>query len=102
MHRKKGGYVYIITNKYNTVLYVGETSNLPGRIGEHRDKFYPKSFTAKYNIHKLVYFEVFDSIVDAIIREKQIKAGSRKRKEDLINSFNPDWIDLLWEVQDYN
>ena len=101
MYRKKGGYVYIITNKYNTVLYVGVTSNLPGRIGKHKDKFYPKSFTAKYNVDKLVYFEVFDSIVDAIFREKQIKAGSRKRKEELINSLNPAWKDLFWEVQDY-
>ena len=74
MHRKKGGYIYIITNQHHTVLYVGVTSNLPGRIGQHKDKFYPKSFTAKYNVDKLVYFEVFNSIVDAIMREKQIKA----------------------------
>lgn len=102
MWRKKGGYVYIITNQHNTVLYVGVTSNLPGRIGQHKDKYYPKSFTAKYNIDKLVYFEVFELIVLAIAREKQIKAGSRKAKEALINSMNPEWRDLFWEVQDYN
>jgi putative endonuclease len=97
----KGGYVYIITNQHHTVLYVGVTSNLPGRIGKHRDKFYAKSFSAKYNVDKLVYFEVFDFIVDAIQREKQLKAGSRKRKEALINSMNPEWRDLFSEVQDY-
>ena len=102
MWRKKGGYVYIITNQHNTVLYVGVTSNLPGRIGQHKDKYYPKSFTAKYNIDKLVYFEVFELIVLAIAREKQIKAGSRKAKEALINSMNPEWRDLFWEVQDYD
>ena len=102
MWRKKGGYVYIMTNQHNTVLYVGVTSNLPGRIGQHKDKYYPKSFTDRYNIDKLVYFEVFELIVLAIVREKQIKAGSRKAKEALINSMNPEWRDLFWEVQDYN
>lgn len=102
MWGKKSGYVYIITNQHHTVLYVGVTSNLPGRIGKHKDKYYPKSFTAKYNVDKLVYFEVFDSIVTAIEREKQLKAGSRKKKEALINSSNPAWRDLFWEVQDYN
>lgn len=102
MSRKKRGYVYIITNRHHTVLYVGVTSNLPGRIGKHRDKFYPNSFSGMYNVDKLVYFEVFDFIIDAIAREKQLKAGSRKRKEELINSLNPEWRDLFWEVQEYN
>lgn len=102
MPGKKGGYVYMMTNQHNTVLYVGVTSNLPGRVGMHKDKYYPKSFTAHYNIDKLVYFEAFDSIVSAIDREKQLKAGSRKRKEILINSINPTWRDLFLEVQDYN
>ena len=97
---KKGGYIYIVTNAHNTVLYTGVTSSLAGRIREHRDKFYPKSFTARYNVYKLVYFEVFDSIEDAIIREKQIKAGSRKAKEKLINAINPEWCDLFDDVQD--
>ena len=102
MKGKKGGYIYIVTNQHNTVLYVGVTSNLAGRVSQHRDKHYPKSFTARYNANKLVYFELFDSIEDAILREKQIKGGSRKRKEDLINAYNCEWRDLFWEVQDYN
>jgi putative endonuclease len=97
----KGGYVYILTNKHNTVLYTGVTENLVARVGEHRDRVYPKSFTARYNIYKLVYFEFFDSIEAAIEREKQIKAGSRKKKERLIVMMNEDWNDLFGEVQDF-
>lgn len=94
MQGKKKGYVYIITNAHHTVLYLGVTSDLRGRVGKHRDKYYAKSFSARYNVSKLVYYEVFDSIVRAIEREKQLKAGSRKRKEDLIDSTNPEWIEL--------
>jgi putative endonuclease len=65
---------------------------------EHRDKKYPKSFTARYNLNKLVYYEVFHSIREAIAREKQLKAGSRKAKEKLIQSLNPDWKDLFEEI----
>lgn len=90
-------HVYILTNKYNTVLYTGVTSNIYIRILEHRDKVHP-GFTAKYNVHKLVYFEGFEDINKAIAREKQIKAGSRQKKLDLINSLNPTWEDL-WEKE---
>ena len=90
-----GGFVYILTNKYNTTLYVGVTSALYSRVAEHRDKIFPKSFSAKYNLTKLVYYEVFDSIEDAIAREKQLKAGSRKQKVTLINKYNPQWNDLF-------
>ena len=93
---KKGGCVYIITNKIHTVLYVGVTSNLPQRISQHINKFYPASFTARYNCNKLVWHESFASISEAIAREKQLKAGSRAKKMDLIAGLNPDWKDL-WE-----
>jgi len=87
-------HVYIISNQNNTVLYNGVTSALKGRIKKHKTKKYPRSFAARYNIDKLVYFEEYDSMNADIYREKQIKAGSRKKKEDLINSRNPEWKDL--------
>jgi putative endonuclease len=80
-------YIYIMTNKNNTVLYTGVTNDLKRRVYEHKEKFKP-SFTTKYNINKLVYYEIFDDIYNAISREKQIKGGSRQKKIDLINSFN--------------
>lgn len=86
---QRGGCIYILTNKNNTVLYTGVTSNLPARIYEHQTNKYPNSFTAKYNVHKLVCYETFHSIEEAIAREKQIKADSRKKKEELINGINP-------------
>ena len=76
----KPGFIYILTNKNNTTLYIGVTSNLPERILEHQLKKYKNSFTAKYNLDKLVYWEAFQEIGDAIGREKQLKSGSRKRK----------------------
>ena len=94
MIKQKGGYVYIMTNKNNTVLYTGVTNNLKRRIEEHHNKHNPKSFTARYNINKLVYYESFFLIGDAIAKEKQIKAGSRTKKEGLIHSMNPEWNDL--------
>ena len=87
-------YVYIMTNKSNTVLYVGVTNDLMRRVYEHKNKIDSNCFTAKYNLNKLVYFESTSSIESAIEREKQLKAGSRKRKEELINSINPEWNDL--------
>ena len=95
----KGGAVYIITNTGHTTLYVGVTSNLVGRITQHRNKAYPRSFSARYNLSKLVYYELFHSIKEAIAREKQIKAGSRADKEALINSMNPEWRDLFEDVK---
>ena len=90
--------VYIATNKNNTVLYTGVTNNLVRRIQEHKSKLNSKSFTARYNINKLVWFENYTDVVEAIVREKQIKAGSRNKKEVLINSLNPEWIDLYEQL----
>lgn len=92
---KRGGAIYILTNKNNTTLYTGVTSNLRKRVTEHRMKINPHSFSARYNLGKLVYFEVFNFIEQAISREKQIKGGSRKKKVELINSINPNWEDLF-------
>lgn len=91
---ERGGYIYILTNKNHTVLYTGVTSNLANRIYEHHKGIYKTSFTFKYNVKELVYYEEFLSIEDAIFREKQIKAGSRQKKLDLINRLNPEWKDL--------
>jgi putative endonuclease len=96
----KPGFIYIITNKNNTVLYIGVTSNLPQRIEEHKQKRYENSFSARYNLNKLVYYEQFQMIGDAIGREKQLKAGNRATKEKLINSMNPNWNDLYSEIID--
>ena len=98
---EKGGCVYIMSNERHTTLYTGVTSDLPGRILEHKTSQYPKSFTARYNISKLVYYECFHSIEEAIEREKQIKAGSRKAKEKMINQHNPHWNDLFEAIQDW-
>jgi len=92
---EKGGYIYILTNKNHTTLYTGVTSDLFSRITDDREKKYWNSFTAKYNTYKLVYYETFHSIEEAITREKQIKGGSRKKKIVLINKFNPEWKDLF-------
>ena len=86
--------VYIVTNKSNNVLYVGVTSNLIQRIYQHKEKLIA-GFTKKYNCTKLVYFEQFQNMCDAIAREKQLKAGSRCKKEELINRTNPEWKDLF-------
>ncbi|WP_423128034.1 GIY-YIG nuclease family protein [Gaoshiqia sp. Z1-71] len=92
---KKGGYVYILTNSSNVVLYVGVTSNLAYRLHQHLTDRFENSFTGRYRVKKLVYYEEFDCIEDAIRREKQLKAGSRHKKIELINRFNPDWKDLF-------
>jgi putative endonuclease len=90
----KGGFIYILTNKSHSVLYTGVTSNLISRIHQHKTSTFKNSFTSKYNTNILVYFEIFDQIEQAIHREKQLKAGSRKKKIDLINIFNPEWKEL--------
>ena len=87
-------YVYILTNKYCTVLYTGVTRDLIRRVYEHKNNSDPNSFTAKYKVHKLVYFEETNDVKAAIEREKQIKSWSRSRKTDLIFNVNPHWIDL--------
>lgn len=83
-------YVYILTNQRNTVLYTGITNNLPRRMSEHRRKL-GHHFTQRYHCTKLVYYEGYQNALDAIHREKQIKAGSRFKKEALINQDNPQW-----------
>ena len=89
----KKSHVYFMSNKNNTVIYVGVTSDLVKRVYQHKTKAF-KGFTSEYNCDKLVYFEAFNDVNQAIAREKQIKAGSRKRKEQLIKSINPNWDDL--------
>lgn len=88
-------WTYITTNTYNKVLYTGVTSELKERILSHKTKKYPNSFTARYNADKLVWYQEFDSIIDARKREKQIKAGSRQKKIKLIEKMNPEWEDLF-------
>ena len=94
----KLGFTYLMTNKNNTVLYVGTTSDLKDRIQKHKDKIYKRSFTAKYNINKLVYFETHADMASAIKREKQIKGGSRLKKIVLIENMNPNWRDLYFDL----
>lgn len=86
-------YVYLLANKHNNVLYTGVTNDLIRRVYEHKNKLVA-GFTQKYNVDRLVYFEVCSGIVVAIEREKQIKGWSRKKKQDLINTLNPEWDDL--------
>ncbi len=87
-------YVYIMTNNINTVLYTGFSNDLVGRVWQHKNKVDPNSFTARYNINKLVYFEICDSAYEALNRERQIKAGSRAKKIALNKSMNPEFRDL--------
>jgi len=90
-------YVYLLTNKNNTVIYTGVTNDLKRRVYEHKEKLID-GFTKKYNVNKLVYFEATNDINSAIRREKQIKAGPRQKKIDLINSTNKSWKDLYDEI----
>lgn len=88
------GWVYILTNKHHTALYVGVTNNLGKRVWEHKTRQYARSFTARYNVDKLIYYEWFESIVVAIEREKYIKRKTRKWKEALIGKVNAEWREL--------
>ncbi len=90
-------YVYILTNQHNTVLYTGVTNNLYQRVSNHKAGKGGK-FSAKYKLNKLVYYELFYDIYNAITYEKQIKAGTRQKKIDLINEINPDWRDLFEDL----
>ena len=92
------GYVYIMTTKTNSALYIGVTSNLQKRVNEHKNHNYT-GFTDKYNCTKLVYFEEFNDIATAIKREKQLKNWHRSWKNNLINSFNADWKDLAADFE---
>jgi putative endonuclease len=86
--------VYILTNRNNKVMYVGVTSNLPRRIAQHQDKLVD-GFTAKYNINKLVYYDLTSDIFSAISREKEIKKWRREKKNRLVESMNPEWRELV-------
>jgi len=90
-------YIYIMTNKRNTVIYTGATNDLKRRVYEHKEKL-ADGFTKNYNITKLVYYEVFEDVANAILREKQLKGGSRQKKSELVNSMNEEWRDLYEEL----
>lgn len=89
--------VYISTNKRHSVLYVGVTNNVFSRGNQHKIKLNKNSFTAKYNVDKVVYYETYKYVNDALAREKQIKGWIRQKKIQLINSINPNWKDLVQE-----
>jgi len=89
--------VYILTNQRNRVLYTGVTGDLKARVHQHREKLLP-GFTNRYDVSKLVYYEAGYDAAGAIVREKQIKAGSRRKKIELINHLNPKWCDLYEEL----
>jgi putative endonuclease len=93
----KNYYIYIITNWNNTVMYVGVTNDLMRRLYEHKNKLYD-GFTKKYNLNKLVYFELYYDIKEAIKREKEIKKWRREKKNKLVESINPYWRDLSLEL----
>ncbi len=90
-------FVYMLTNQRHSVIYTGVTGQLQARVYQHKNKIY-QGFTSRYNADILVYYETFEDIYAAIHREKQIKAGSRQKKIDLINSANPEWRDLYYEL----
>ena len=91
-------YVYILSNDHRNVIYTGVTNDLLRRIYEHKHHMSKSSFTSRYNVEKLVYFEATTDIDSAIAREKQIKGWNRKRKDKLIVAKNPDWLDLYEEL----
>jgi len=90
---KKQYYVYLLTNKNCNVLYTGITNNLIRRVYQHKNKL-ADGFTQKYNVNKLVYYEICHDVLNAIAREKQIKGWSRKKKNAVIDEMNPEWVDL--------
>ncbi len=93
----KYSYIYILTNEWNTTLYIGVCSDLLKRVYQHKHKT-TKGFTQKYNVNKLVYYEQYQEIEEAILREKQLKSGSRKKKVILIENVNPEWEDLYKKI----
>jgi putative endonuclease len=94
---RRNYYVYIMTNERNTVLYTGVTNDLKRRVYEHKEKLID-GFTKKYNVTKLVYYEVHEGAQGAISREKQLKGGSRQKKIELVNSKNDTWRDLYDDI----
>ena len=97
MYIEKQYYVYILTDAKHTTLYTGVTNDLKKRVWQHKEKFV-ESFTKRYHVDMLMYYEASNSVEGAITREKQIKAGSRQKKIDLINDMNPEWRDLYDEI----
>ncbi|MEM6523744.1 MAG: GIY-YIG nuclease family protein [Bacteroidota bacterium] len=97
----KGGYVYIMSNKSRSVLYIGVTSDLESRVYQHRNRE-GSNFTKKYNCYYLVYYEVFDDILSAIERERQMKKWKREWKDNVVKSFNPELKDLSDEIEGFN
>lgn len=95
---QRGGSVYIMTNKIKTTLHIGVTSDLISRIQQHKAHVFTGSFSDTYNLEYCVYYENLPTIEESIAREKQIKKWRREKKEDLIRSINPHWIDL-WETE---
>ncbi len=95
---QRGGCIYILTNYTHTTLYIGVTSELYFRVQEHKDKYDPNSFTAKYNCNKLVYYQQFATIGEAIAEEKRLKNWHRQWKLNLINEHNPKWRDLFEDL----
>lgn len=91
-------YVYIMANALNTVVYTGVTNDLLRRVYEHKTSLDPDSFTARYSVHRLVYYEIHPTMPLAIEREKQIKGRSRRYKNGLVNGMNPEWKDLYPEL----
>ena len=98
---ERGGCIYIMTNYQRTTLYIGVTSDLFSRINQHREKYDPKSFTAKYNLAICVYYEVYPSIEEAIAREKQLKKWNRSKKDYLVDAKNKEWKDLYQEISSW-
>jgi putative endonuclease len=101
MSRGKGGWVYLMTNKNKTTLYVGVTSDLRSRVYQHKNHVYKTSFSHRYNLEYCIYYEPFHSIVEAIAREKQVKKWGKRKKTILINSMNPEWNDLWEEIDSW-
>jgi putative endonuclease len=87
-------WVYMMTNQHHNVLYVGVTSDIEQRVLQHKKHLYPDAFTAKYRCHKLVWFQEFGDIVEAIAQEKRLKRWRRAWKDELIGKLNPEWKDL--------
>jgi putative endonuclease len=94
---REGGFVYVMTNRNKTTLYIGVTSDLCRRINEHKKHKYKNSFTDRYNLEYCIYYEEFPTIQQAILREKELKKWNRKKKEALIISKNPQWNELVTE-----
>ncbi len=90
-------FIYILASKKNGTLYIGITNNLIKRVYEHKNNLI-KGFTQKYNIHQLVYYEVFNDVYEAITREKRLKKWKRQWKIELIRKFNPEWKDLYEKI----